>query len=279
MLSYRHAFHAGNFADVLKHAVLSQVLKYMHRKDKGFSYIDTHAGAGMYSLQDPYAKKTGEYLDGIGKIWQRDDLPEALLDYVEIVKGLNEQGALKAYPGSPSIARHLMRRQDAAFLYDLHPTDHGLLSELFARQRKVQVFKSDGYKALKAHLPPATRRSVVLIDPPYELKTDYHKAVDAIVKGYKQFDSGVYLLWYPVVQRHFIDKMEQQFIDSNVRNVLQLEFQTAPDSDEFGMTGTGLFVVNPPWTLAAEAETLMPFLAEHLTCDKPSWVVKQLVEE
>lgn len=251
----------------------------MHKKEKGFSYIDTHSGAGMYSLHDPYATKTGEYLDGIAKLWQRDDLPESLVDYVDYIKTLNADGELITYPGSPSIARHFMRRQDAAFLYDLHPTDHDLLNELFIRQRKVQVFKSDGYKALKAHLPPATRRGVVLIDPPYELKTDYRNAVDAIVKGYKQFNSGIYLLWYPVVQRHFIDTMEQQFINSGLRNILQLELQIKPDSDAFGMTGTGLFIVNPPWTLTSEAELFLPYLTEHLCTEHKHFVIKQLVEE
>jgi 23S rRNA (adenine2030-N6)-methyltransferase len=279
LLSYRHAFHAGNFADVLKHSVLSLVLDYMLKKDKGFSYIDTHAGAGMYLLQDASAQKTGEYLDGIAKLWQRDDTPEELAEFIEIIKELNPEQQLNIYPGSPTIAQQFLRRQDASFLYDLHPTDHKLLSELFESKRKVQVFKANGYKSLKAHLPPATRRGLVLIDPPYELKTDYEDAVAAITKGYKQFNSGVYILWYPVVHRHYIEQMQQQFCNSKVRNVLQLEFQKAPDNDEYGMTGTGLFIVNPPWTLSQQAENILPYMAEYLGDSNSSYLVRQLIGE
>lgn len=279
MLSYRHAFHAGNFADVLKHVVLSQVLLYMHKKEKGFSYIDTHAGAGMYSLHDPYAVKTGEYLAGIAKLVEATDIPSALEPYIDYVKSLNSGGELALYPGSPSIARHFLRQQDAAFLYDLHPKDHLLLSELFEKARKVQVFRRDGYGALKAHLPPATRRAVVLIDPPYELKSDYKNAVDAIINGHKVFNSGTFMLWYPVVQRHFIDEMARRFERSGIRNILQLELGVAPDSDEFGMTSSGLFVVNPPWTLAQQANDFLPFIAKRLEVEQPQYFVRQLVDE
>ncbi len=279
MLSYRHAFHAGNFADVLKHSVMSLVLDYMLRKDKGFSYIDTHAGAGMYRLTDASAQKTAEYLDGIAKLWQRKDLPPELAEYIEIIHELNDEGKLNVYPGSPAIAQQFMRRQDAGFLYDLHPADHALLDDLFINKRKMQVHKNNGFTALKGLLPPATRRSVVLIDPPYEMKTDYHDAVQAIIKGYKQFSGGTYILWYPVVQRHYVEQMQQQFSRSEVRNVLQIELQIAPDSEEFGMTGTGLFIVNPPWTLHQQVENILPYFVQHMGSDGSRYFVKQLVAE
>jgi 23S rRNA (adenine2030-N6)-methyltransferase len=279
VLSYRHAYHAGNFADVLKHTVMSLVLDYMLGKDKGFSYIDTHAGAGMYRLTDASAQKTGEYHDGIGKLWQRKDIPEAMAQYIEIIHELNQNGKLHVYPGSPSIAQQFMRRQDAGFLYDLHPGEYALLDDLFAHKRKMQVHQNDGFKALKGLLPPATRRSMVLIDPPYEIKTDYHDSVQAIIKAYKQFDSGVYILWYPVVQRHYIDQMELQFNRSEVRNVLQVELQMEPDNEEFGMTGTGMFIVNPPWTLNKQAQSILPYLVEHMGGESSSFVVKQLIAE
>lgn len=280
MLSYRHAFHAGNFADILKHAVLTSVLQYMQRKNKGYSYIDTHAGAGMYRLNDPKATKTGEYLEGIAKLFDKDDIPEALSEYVAYIKSLNDDSQLEVYPGSPAIARHFARRQDVAFLYDLHPADFVLLTDLFEKQRKVQIFRRDGYSALRAHLPPATRRAVVLIDPPYELKTDYQDAVSAIIKGYKLFDSATYILWYPVVQRFFVEHMEQQFINSDVRNVLQLEFSLEDDHGDHGMTGSGLFVVNPPWTLAEQAqESILPYLNKTLGSVSSSYKVKQLIAE
>lgn len=279
MLSYRHAFHAGNFADVLKHSLVTLILDYMLNKDKGFSYIDTHAGAGMYRLSDASAQKTGEYRDGIGKLWQRNDIPSELAEYINIIRELNEQEELAVYPGSPTIAQHFLRRQDAAFLYDLHPADHRLLDDLFARRRKIQVHKNNGFKALKGLLPPATRRAVVLIDPPYELKTDYHDAVAAVIKGYRQFSGGVFVLWYPVVQRHYVEQMAQQFCHSEVRNVLQLELQMQNDSDAFGMTGSGLFIVNPPWVLQQQAETILPYLAQQLGDSQSRYLVKLLIAE
>ena len=279
MLSYRHAFHAGNFADVLKHTVLSQVLIYMGAKQKGYSYIDTHASAGMYQLRDEKAKKTAEYLKGIALLWQRDDLPAALQGYIEYIQTLNKNGHLLVYPGSPSIAEHFMRRQDAAFLYDLHPSDVNLLKAHMADKRKFQVFKSDGYNAHKAHLPPATRRAVLLIDPPYEIKTDYHQAVKAIVESYQRFDSGSYLLWYPVVNRPLVDAMERQICDSGIKNVLQVEFNIAPDTDQHGMTGSGLFVVNPPWTLSDSLATALPYLVKQLAPESGFYRLAQLINE
>ena len=251
----------------------------MLNKEKGFSYVDTHAGAGMYRLSDASAQKTGEYLDGISKLWQRNDLPEELAQYIELIHELNPNKKLNIYPGSPSIAQNFLRRQDASFLYDLHPTDFGLLSELFEQKRKVQVYKTDGYKSLKGQLPPTTRRGVVLIDTPYEMKTEYVDAVTAITKGYRMFSGGVYILWYPVVHRHYIDQMERQFCDSDVRNVLQLELQMAPDNEEYGMTGTGLFIVNPPWTLTRQAEAILPYLTTQLGDSDSSYLVRQLIEE
>ena len=279
MLSYRHAFHAGNFADVLKHLVLSEVLEYMGAKDKGYSYIDTHAGAGMYQLRDEKAKKTAEYLDGIAKLWQRSDLPEALQAYIEYIHELNANGHLLRYPGSPSIAEFFMRRQDAAFLYDLHPTDFNLLNKHLGKKRKFQVFKSDGYKAFKAHLPPATGRAVMLIDPPYEIKTDYKQAVKTIIAASERFAAGTYILWYPVVHREFIDGMERQFCDSGVRNVLQVEMSMSADSDEHGMTASGLFIVNPPWTLTKSLNQALPYLVNHLAPEHGSFKVEQLIAE
>ena len=279
MLSYRHGFHAGNFADVLKHAVLVQVLEYMCAKDKGFSYIDTHAGAGMYQLSSEFSQKTAEYTEGIAKLWQRTDSPEGLGRYLELIKSINTDPQLKVYPGSPGVAQQILRSQDMAFLYDLHPADHQQLSDLFAERRKVQVFRRDGYQGLKAHLPPATRRAVVLIDPPYELKTDYRDAVDAVIQGYKLFNSASFILWYPVVQRGRINSMQLQLQKSELRNVLQVELLRSADNDLYGMTGTGLFIVNPPWTLTKELEQIMPYLQQHLAEPSGGFVINQLIAE
>jgi len=282
MLSYRHAFHAGNFADVLKHSVLSLVLEYMTRKDKGFCYIDSHSGAGMYQLADEYAQKTGEYKDGIAKIINDDNAPDALEPYLSLINSLNlnpNDGELEVYPGSPGIAKAFVRRQDSSHLFELHPTDIQHLEDFCQRWRKVFVKQSDGYKGVLGLLPPPSRRGVVLIDPPFELKEDYQKAVKTIVKAYDKFSTGTYILWYPVVKRHFIDQMQQDFTSSEVKNLLQVEFCLEDDTEEYGMTGTGLFIVNPPWQLSQQLEEILPYMKTKLGTTKSSYTLNQLITE
>jgi 23S rRNA (adenine2030-N6)-methyltransferase len=279
MLSYRHAFHAGNYADVLKHSVLSLVLEYMTRKEKGFTYIDSHSGAGMYQLFDDYAQKTGEYKQGIEKLIQSKNIPEAILPYVELINTLNNQQPLSIYPGSPGIAREILRRQDTAHLFELHPTDFDLLTDFCQRWKKCFTKKSDGYKGILSLLPPPSRRAVVLIDPPYELKTDYQLSVQTIIDAYKKFSTGTYLLWYPVVNRNLVESMKNHFLSSQIRNVLQLELCIAADTEEYGMTGTGLFVVNPPWQLKQQCEIILPYLHQLLANKEGSFQVEQLIAE
>ena len=284
MLSYRHAFHAGNFADVLKHSVLTLVLEYMTRKDKGFYYIDSHSGAGMYQLADEYAQKTGEYKDGIAKLIENDDLPEALQPYIDLVKILNEDaiddnGEITLYPGSPGIARQFTRRQDSAHLFELHPADIEHLHEYSQRWNKSHVKQSDGYQGVLGLVPPPNRRGVVLIDPPYELKEDYIKAVRTIVNAYKKFATGTYILWYPVVKRELVEQMENAFKKSDVRNVLQVEYCQKSDTQEYGMTGTGLFIVNPPWQLTQQLEEILPYLIEKLGNKESHFSLQQFIAE
>ena len=284
MLSYRHAFHAGNFADVLKHSVLTLVLEYMTRKDKGFYYIDSHSGAGMYQLADEYAQKTGEYKDGIAKLIDNDDLPESLQPYIDLVKNLNEDaidenGEIALYPGSPGIARQFTRRQDSAHLFELHPADIEHLQEYSQRWNKSHVKQSDGYQGVLGLVPPPNRRGVVLIDPPYELKEDYIKAVRTIVNAYKKFATGTYILWYPVVKRELVEQMQNAFTKSNVRNVVLVEFCQKTDTQEYGMTGTGLFIVNPPWQLTKQLEEILPYLKDKLGTQETSFTLEQLIAE
>ena len=279
MLSYRHAFHAGNFADVLKHSVLVLVLDYIQRKDKGFSYIDSHSGAGMYQLSDNFAQKTGEYKDGIDKLYQHSDLPEPLVPYIQLIQSLNQKGDLALYPGSPAIAKSMLRRQDNASLFELHPSDNQLLTEFCQRWRKCKIEQSDGYQGLLSLLPPPSRRGVVLVDPPYEIKTDYQVAVETLIKGYRKFATGTYILWYPVVKRELVDGMQTQFCQSKVKNLLQVEYCAKPDSDEYGMTGTGLFIINPPWLLTQQLEQVLPFLKAQLGSDDSSYKLQQLIKE
>ncbi|MFQ3195571.1 MAG: 23S rRNA (adenine2030-N6)-methyltransferase [Colwellia sp.] len=280
MLSYRHAFHAGNFADVLKHSVLTLVLEYMTRKDKGFYYIDSHSGAGMYQLSDEYAQKTGEYKDGIAKLIENDDLPEALQPYIDLVKNLNQEtGELILYPGSPGIARQFTRRQDSAHLFELHPTDIEHLKAYSQRWNKSHVKQSDGYQGVLGLVPPPNRRGVVLIDPPYELKEDYLKAVRTVVNAYKKFATGTYILWYPVVKRELVEQMQSAFTKSEVRNLTQVEYCQDADTEEYGMTGTGLFIVNPPWQLTSQLDEILPYLKTKLGNTESQYSVKQLISE
>jgi len=290
LLSYRHAFHAGNFADVLKHAILTNVLEYMTRKDKGYTYIDSHSGAGMYQLTNEYAQKTGEYKQGIAKLIDNTDLPEALTEYVELIQSLNTNtnnaknensasNALNYYPGSPAIAKAFSRRQDSAHLFELHSTDIEHLTAFCHRWNKSHVKQTDGYQGILSLLPPPSRRGVVLIDPPYELKEDYVKAVKTIISAHKKFATGTYILWYPVVKRDLVEHMKNSFIKSNVNNVLQVEFCMQEDTDAYGMTGTGLFIVNPPWQLNKQLENILPYLKNTLGNNESSYSLEQIVEE
>ncbi len=200
MLSYRHSFHAGNHADVLKHTVQSLIIESLKEKEKPFLYLDTHSGAGRYQLTGEHAEKTGEYLEGIARIWEQPDLPEELLPYMNIVRQLNDNGRLRYYPGSPLLAKYLLREHDKLVLTELHSSDYPLLRTEFSRDNRAQVFKEDGYQQLKSKLPPQSRRGFALMDPPYEMKTDYEavvkgwwKAINALQQEHMQF--GI-LLYY-----------------------------------------------------------------------------------
>ncbi len=264
MLSYRHSFHAGNHADVLKHTVQSLILTAMKEKDKPFLYLDTHAGAGRYLLSGEHAGRTGEYLDGIGKIWQRDDCPALLAPYLTVIRHYNRSGTLRYYPGSPLIARQLLREHDKLHLTELHTSDYPLLRDEFQKDARAEVLRADGYHQLKSQLPPLSRRAVVLIDPPYEMKTDYQDVVAGIQEGYKRFATGVYALWYPVVLRQHVKKILASLEKTGIRRIMQIELAVRPDSDQRGMTGSGMIVINPPWMLEQQMAELLPWLHQAL---------------
>lgn len=280
MLSYRHAFHAGNHADVLKHFVELELLRYLAQKDKPFWYLDTHAGAGCYALDSAYAAKHAEYASGIARLWETTDLPAPLAGYVAVVRQLNPDGALRLYPGSPLVARHVLREQDRMRLFELHPTDYALLEQNFAGHgSRVVLQQADGFGALKALLPPPPRRALVLIDPPYEEKQDYRRVVDALQEGLKRFSTGTYAVWYPQLQRSEAQQLAEKLKRLPAQNWLHvaLSVQT-PSADGFGMHGSGLFIINPPWTLHATLQEVMPVLAACLGQDgKGSFVLEQQV--
>ncbi|WP_192456273.1 23S rRNA (adenine(2030)-N(6))-methyltransferase RlmJ [Musicola keenii] len=280
MLSYRHSFHAGNHADVLKHTVQSLIITALKEKEKPFLYLDTHSGAGRYQLHGEHAERTGEYREGIGRIWQRDDIPAEMETYLQVVRSYNSGGQLRYYPGSPLIARQLLREQDTLNLTELHPTDFSLLRQEFARDDRARVVREDGYLQLKSRLPPAARRGVILIDPPYELKTDYQAVVDGIQEGYRRFATGVYALWYPVVLRQQIKRLLKALEETGIRRILQIELAVLPDSDRHGMTASGMIVINPPWKLEAQMKSLLPWLHQVLVPEgtghtRVEWVVPE----
>jgi len=269
MLSYRHAFHAGNHADVLKHLVLVQLTRYLGQKDKPFMVIDTHAGAGAYALDSGYAVKLAEYKEGIGRLWGHNDLPPALAEYVDLVRRLNPDRRLKAYPGSPFIALWTMREQDRLRLFELHSKDARLLQENFQDAgRQVIVESGDGFAGLKALLPPPSRRALVLIDPSYEDKQDYERVFHALKDSLTRFSGGTYALWYPQLTRLDAHELPQRLKRLPVKSWLHVALRVStPSKDGFGMHGSGMFVLNPPWTLYVTLAGVMPFLAETLGLD------------
>jgi 23S rRNA (adenine2030-N6)-methyltransferase len=270
MLSYRHAFHAGNHADVLKHLVLVQLTRYLTQKDKPFWYIDTHAGAGAYALDSGYAVKLCEYKDGIGRLWTRNDLPAALAEYVELVRKLNPDRRLQAYPGSPYFALWTMREQDRLRLFELHSKDARLLQENFKDAgRQVIIEPTDGFAGLKSLLPPAPRRALVLMDPSYEEKQDYERVFHELRDALARFPGGTYALWYPQLTRLDAHELPQRLKRLPAKSWLHVALRVKePAKDGFGMHGSGMFILNPPWTLHNTLAEVMPYLADVLALDK-----------
>jgi 23S rRNA (adenine2030-N6)-methyltransferase len=271
MLSYRHAFHAGNHADVLKHYALGLVLDYMNQKNKPYLYIDTHAGAGMYSLTEGYATQNAEFEDGIAKLLASDNLPSTLEKFVAQIKRFNTN-SLDFYPGSPLVAQDLLRADDKMRLFELHPNDYKLLKENFRGQEKqVKIEMKDGFSGIKACLPPPSRRAAVLIDPPYEDKQDYHRVVNLIKDCLTRFSTGTYIVWYPILQRPEPSAMVESLINLDLPSWFNVSMKVhKPSVEGFGMHGSGLFIVNPPWTLPKILEVTMPVLTQLLSFDETS---------
>ena len=267
MLAYRHAFHAGNHADVLKHVVLVAALRHLNQKDKPYWVIDTHAGAGGYALDSKYATQHDEFQDGIGKLWSVErKLPPLVDDYLGVVRAFNaDDGRLRRYPGSPEIVRALIRADDRQRLFELHPTDFEILLANFSADRRAKVENVDGFATIKALLPPPPRRALVFIDPSYEIKTDYAKVHAAVQDGLKRFAQGMFMVWIPMLTRsepaQLIDRLKRLPAD----DWLHVKLQVAEPADGgFGMLGTSMFVINPPWTLREQLAATMPFLVETL---------------
>ena len=277
MLAYRHAFHAGNHADVLKHIVLTRVLRYMNQKDKPYRLVDTHAGAGGYSLEGQYAQKKGEYLEGISRLWDRDDLPELAADYVQLVKQFNPEGMLEQYPGSPAFAQMILRRGDQLRLFERHPTDHRILASYIGETKGVEVYNSDGFEGLKGQVPPSSRRAAVLMDPSYEGHADYGRVISSLREAIERFAEGVYMVWYPQVTKLEAAQLPRRLETVAPKGWLHVRMTVQqPDAQGFGLAGSGMFIMNPPYTLHDELVELMPYLVDVLgQYDDASYLIEQ----
>jgi 23S rRNA (adenine2030-N6)-methyltransferase len=264
MLSYRHAFHAGNFADVFKHVVLTRLLLYLVGKDRPLCYIDTHAGGGAYDLQSAHARKTAESELGIGRLWQRDDLPGPVASYVELVRRFVPEGRLTRYPGSPWFAAALLRPHDRLVLCERHGSDFPILGKTFAGDRRVHCYKEDGYRLSVGLVPPRERRGLVLIDPSYEQRDEYRRATDTLRELHRRFATGVYALWYPLIGRHRPDTFRRLLDATDIRDLLKLELIVAAGASRPNLHGCGLIVVNAPWTLEGDMRLALPYLAARL---------------
>ena len=270
MFSYRHGFHAGNHADVLKHVMLVQMLSYLTAKDAPLWFVDTHAGAGVYSLEGAFAQKKGEFKTGIARLWGQKSLPPALAGYLDQVRKLNKDDALRHYPGSPQIALQMLRDQDRLQLFEMHTTESEVLQKQYADvKRKVSVQPTDGFAALKAVLPPASRRGMVLIDPSYEDKADYARVVEAMRDALQRFATGAYAVWYPQVQRPESKDLPGLLQQLAPKGWLHATLKVmAPARDGLGLHGSGMFVFNPPWTLEEALSPVMPVLVKLLGQDR-----------
>jgi len=271
-MNYRHAFHAGNFADVVKHIVLTRILTYLHQKQSAFRVIDTHAGAGRYDLTGDEAQRSGEWRFGVARILQArfSDAAQALVaPYLDIVRAFNPPRELVAYPGSPLIARALLRPQDRMVACEIQDAARKALIASLSRDPQARVVDLDGWTALTAYVPPNERRGLVLIDPPFEDKDEFLRLADRFGAAHAKWPTGIYMLWYPAKDRRGPERLAREVAsvaarDGGGENCLRVEFSVAPQTAESGLVSTGLLIVNPPWTLASELKTILPELEKPL---------------
>ncbi len=269
-MNYRHAYHAGNFADVIKHAALSRLVEYLKLKDKAFRVIDTHAGIGHYDLSSEEAQKTGEWHGGIGRLLEAKLSPEAqalLAPYLEAVMAENTDGGIETYPGSPLIVRRLLRPQDRLTAIELHPDDAERLKSLFAGDFQVRTIELDGWLALGAHLPPKEKRGLVLVAPPFEEKGEFDRLVDGLVRAHRRWPGGIYALWYPIKDRAAVKSFRERLRDAGIPKIIDLAFEVRQPSREALFDGSGLVVVNPPFVFEKEMRVLLPELQKALAED------------
>ena len=274
-MNYRHIYHAGNFADVLKHLVVARIVEHLKKKDKAFRVIDTHAGIGLYDLTSDEAQKTGEWLGGIGRIADADlsaEVGEILQPLIQVVAGLNPEGGVSLYPGSPFLVRALLRKQDRLTAIELHPSDAQTLKERFAGDFQVRVIELDGWLAPGAQLPPKEKRGLVLIDPPFEKEGEFDRLVKALVTAHGRWPGGTYALWYPVKDRRAVETFRNSLKETGIPRILDFRLAVRTPSPEPRLDGTGMIVVNPPFTLEAEMNKALPVIGALMAEDGVSRV-------
>lgn len=267
MLSYRHAFHAGNHADVFKHLVLTLLIRTLLQKEKPFLYLETHAGAGHYSLRSTMAQKNREYETGIGRIWNDVHPHDMAEDYLRSVRVVNPGKSLHYYPGSPKIVRSLLRPCDRMVLCEWHSTEVEYLFSEFRKDRQVRIEHCDGYHAIKAYLPPLQRRGLVHIDPSFELKDERRRLLEAIKEGYRRWPTGIFAIWYPIQDKGTANHFLRSFQRLNIPKILLVELMVLPDVP-FRLNGSGLIIINPPWQVEEKLRKVLPWLWEKLAISK-----------
>src|SRR4051812_13144716 len=265
-MNYRHAFHAGNFADVVKHATLARVLVHLLEKPAAFRVIDTHAGAGLYDLAGPEATRSLEWREGIARLLAASpgERAKALLaPYLRVIETLNPAWPIMIYPGSPALVRAFLRPQDRLIACELEPHAAAALARHFSTDRRIKTIAIDGWTALNAYVPPKERRGLVLVDPPFEEAADFARLARALEAAHRKWAGGIYVLWYPIKGREEADALARRLRRSGIPKILRAELNIRPQEPE-RLAGCGLIIVNPPWTLAGELQVLLPELAEIL---------------
>jgi len=282
-VNYRHAFHAGNFADVFKHAVLCRILHYLRAKPAAFRVIDTHAGAGLYDLSSPEASRGGEWHDGIERLVAAQfaaPVAALLAPYLEVVDALNERGRLKTYPGSPALARAWLRPQDRLIACEIEPKAAVALRQNLRGDTRIKTLEIDGWTALGAYVPPTERRGLVLVDPPFEEDGDFFRLARGLAAAHRKWATGIFTLWYPIKRRSEPDAFAKALRRLGIAKMLRAELMVGPLSDPARLNGCGLILVNPPWTLENELSVLLPALAGVLGRDgkggfKLDWLTRE----
>jgi len=268
MLSYRHQFHAGNVSDVFKHAMLSRLLLALARKDKPFCYLDTHAGIGRYDLTHPWSQKTAEWRHGVGRVWGRADAPATLQPYLEVIRAENPDGHLHHYPGSPWIARRLMRADDRMVLCELNKDDCAALKDLFAGARHTAIHNQDGFQAIRAFLPPKERRGLTFIDASFDQADEFARVTRAVKEAHTRFATGMIAVWYPLMAPSAMDAFARSLQAAKLSKTLQLDLRVHADDWTETIRGSGMIVVNPPYGLDREMPPLLDWLWRAMSPEK-----------